>query len=151
MMKTRFIAIIAPEASAEGACIFSRFGYYRSFVMGYYGSFVIGYYRSYVMGYYVCVYDGLLSCMVYDPYEHVPISYRPPWSWAHCKCAGLGSRSVWILEIFCAVFLRLYIPQTLRSLSDASIFRNGQRRRCEVFRMTWHDAARFFKPPTYVP
>ena len=46
------LSFIAPEASAEGACIFSRFGYYRSFVIGYYGSLVIGYYGSYVTGYY---------------------------------------------------------------------------------------------------
>ena len=49
------VAFIAPEASAEGACIFTEVGYYGSFVMGYYRSFVIGYYGSFVMGYYVCV------------------------------------------------------------------------------------------------
>ena len=43
---------IAPEASAEGACIWSEFGYYESFVIGYYRSFLIGYYGSLVIGYY---------------------------------------------------------------------------------------------------
>ena len=61
---------IAPEASAEGACIFREVGYYGSFVFGYYGSLVIGYYGSFVMGYY----DYYMS-LRYDPYEHVPISY----------------------------------------------------------------------------
>ena len=40
----KIIHFIAPEASAEGACIFMKVGYYGSFVIGYYGSFVIGYY-----------------------------------------------------------------------------------------------------------
>ena len=61
---------IAPEASAEGACIFTEVGYYGSFVIGYYGSLVVGYYGSFVMGYY-----GYYMSLVYDPYEHVPISY----------------------------------------------------------------------------
>ena len=57
--------VIAPEASAEGACIFSRFGYYGSFVIGYYGSLVVGYYGSFVMGYY-----GYYMSLVYDHFHY---------------------------------------------------------------------------------
>ena len=32
------LVIIAPKASAEGACIFSKFGYCGACVMGYYGT-----------------------------------------------------------------------------------------------------------------
>ena len=54
----RNLFFIAPEASAEGACIFREVGYYGSFVIGYYGSFVIGYYGSLVMGYYGAIIVG---------------------------------------------------------------------------------------------
>ena len=64
------LRFIAPEASAEGACIFREVGYYGSFVFGYYGSFVIGYYGSLVIGYYGSYVTGYYRSIVIFIIEH---------------------------------------------------------------------------------
>ena len=61
-------------------------------------------------------------------------SQAAPWSWAHCKCAGLGSRSVCILEVFWAFFC------------DSTFLRRCKKSQTLPFsEMAKEDAARFFK------
>ena len=56
-----------------------------------------------------------------------------PWSWAHCKCAGLENGSVCILEIQWGIFLVQYISQTLPRIPDAPLSKNKPGRRSEIF------------------
>ena len=47
-----YLVFIAPEASAEGACILREMGYYCAVMIGYNLGVIMGYFSSLAMGYY---------------------------------------------------------------------------------------------------
>ena len=55
--------------------------------------------------------------------QHI-VTYRSPWSWAHCKCAGLGNGSVCNLGIKWVVLIWPYISQMLLKIPDAPLLGN---------------------------
>ena len=83
-----------------------------------------------------------LARMVWGTFFGVPVS---PWSWAHCKCAGLGTKSVSILEICCAFFVTIHFsdaPVTLRR----SPIQKWRKEDAPRFFCFWHNYENYARP-----